>query len=633
MMHSHLRPLTGGLSAAMLLGTLLACDVGAQDRPAPIRLRDHYTKAEHQIPMRDGVKLHATVYAPTDTTRDYPFLVNRTPYSCGPYGEEQFPNMLHPSRYLVEEGYIFVCQDVRGRYMSEGRYDNMRPHVPGDAAIDESSDTYDTIEWLLANIPRNNGKVGQWGISYPGFYAAAALPEAHPALVASSPQAPIADFFFDDFHHHGAYTLAYWFITPVFGYQKDEPTPGNWFGFPSRHTPDGFKYYMDLGPLANSSQYYGEDNFFWQELVEHPNYDEFWQRRNILPHLTGVDHAVMTVGGWLDAEDLYGPLNIYRRLERENPGTFNVLVMGPWSHGQWASPDSVQSVGNVFFGYNISDGYRRDVEAPFFRYFLKAEGAPPDFEALTFDTGLKEWRSFPVWPPATAESARYYLRAREVLSRSAPTIGETAFTDFVSDPNEPVPYTDELRFVITPSKYMTDDQRFAERRTDVIEFQTGLLEQDVTLAGDILAHLRVSTTGTDADWIVKLIDVYPDNEPNNDHTPDHIRLAGYQQMVRSEIMRGRFRNSYERPEPFVPGEITTVDLPLQDVFHTFKRGHRIMVQIQSTWFPLFDRNPQKYVDNIFKASAEDFVRATHRVYHSVGDASYVEVKVMPVEGQ
>ncbi len=468
-----------------------------------------------------------------------------------------------------------------------------------------------------------------WGISYPGFYAAAALPEAHPALVASSPQAPISDFFFDDFHHHGAFTLSYWFITPVFGYQKDEPTSGNWFSFPPRHTPDGFKYYMDLGPLRNSSEHFGEDNFFWHELVEHPNYDEFWQRRSILPHLQDVDHAVMTVGGWFDAEDLYGPLNIYRTLERENPGTFNVLVMGPWSHGQWASGDSVQSVGNIFFGYNISDWYRREVEAPFFRYFLKGEGEAPDFEALAFDTGLKEWQEFPVWPPANVESVRYYLRANEVLSREAPAASETPHTQYVSDPNEPAPYTDELRFVITPSKYMTDDQRFAERRPDVIEFQTEVLEEDLTLAGEILAHLEVSTTGTAADWIVKLIDVYPDNESNNEHTPERIRLAGYQQMVRSEIIRGRFRNSYEDPEPFVPGEVTTVNLPLQDVFHTFKRGHRIMVQIQSTWFPLFDRNPQTYVDNIFKASAEDFVTATHRVYHAPGNASYVEVKVMP----
>jgi len=504
----------------------------------------------------------------------------------------------------------------------------MRPHIPGDSEIDESSDTYDTIEFLLQNVQGHNGKVGQWGISYPGFYTSAALPEAHPALVASSPQAPIADFFFDDFHHRGAYTLAYWFINPLFSVQHSEPTSQFWFSFAQPPTRDGYKFYMDLGPLKNSSRYYGAEHFFWRQLVEHPNYDAFWQRRNILPHLTGIDHAVMTVGGWFDAEDLYGALNTYSAIERQNPGIYNVIVMGPWSHGAWASSDSVQQVGNIDFGLGISDYYRREVEAPFFRRFLKDEGAPPDFEAHMFDTGRKEWRKFTAWPPNGVESQRFYLRANEGLSHTAPRSGDAAFTEYVSDPNEPVPYTDAIRFVYTPRDYMTDDQRFAERRPDVIEFQTDVLAEDVTLAGDILAHLEVSTTGTDADWIVKLIDVYPDDTPNTPFTPDNITLGGYEQMVRSEIIRGRFRNSYEHPEPFVPGQVTTVNLPLQDVLHTFKQGHRIMVQVQSTWFPLFDRNPQKYVDNIFEADAEDFVTATQRVYHSPQRASYVEVKVL-----
>jgi putative CocE/NonD family hydrolase len=610
-----------------LLG-LIACGAGAQDSDAQA-VRERFSKHEYRVPMRDGIELHTTIYAPTDTTRRYPFLMNRTPYSCGPYGEDRYPGQVHPSPYLVEDGYIFVCQDVRGRFMSDGLYDNMRPHVPGDGDIDESSDTYDTIEWLLANVPRHNGRVGQWGISYPGFYTAAALPEAHPALVASSPQAPIADFYFDDFHHHGAYTLAYWLITPLFGYQKDEPTAQAWWEWVRPATPDGYKYYMDLGPLKNSSQYFGEDNFFWQQLVEHPNYDAFWQARNILPHLQGVDHAVMTVGGWFDAEDLYGPLNIYRTIEHENPSAYNVLVMGPWSHGQWAARDSVASVAAVEFGQNISDFYQREVEAPFFRHFLKGKGSPPDFEAYVFDTGQKDWHAFPVWPPAAAEPVRLYLRDGEVVSRTAPVAEESAFTSWISDPNEPVPYTDEIRQVFTPRKYMAEDQRFAERRPDVIEFQTDVLEDDVTLAGGILARLTVSTTGEDADWIVKLIDVYPDATPNTPRTPDHIRLGGYQQMVRSEILRGRFRNSYEQPEPFVPEEPTAVDVPLQDVMHTFRAGHRIMVQVQSSWFPLFDRNPQSWVENIFLADEADFVATTHRLYHEPQRASYLEVKVLP----
>jgi putative CocE/NonD family hydrolase len=589
---------------------------------------ENYVKYEYHIPMRDGVRLYTQVYVPRDRSRDYPILFKRTPYGVGSYGPHNYNNYLGPSESVARDIYIFVYQDVRGRYMSEGLYDNMRPHVPGDSEIDESSDTYDTIEWLLENVEGHNGKVGMWGTSYPGFYVTAALPEAHPALVASLPQAPISDFFFDDFHHHGAFILTYWLFMPITGYQKDSLTTRDWFQMVRSHTADGYKFFMDLGPLKNTSEYYGEDNFLWWQVAAHPNYDEFWQARNILPHLKDVDHAVMTVGGWFDAEDLYGPLNIYRTLERENPGSFNVLVMGPWAHGGWGYDRSPHMVGNLYFGDNISGWYQREVEAPFFRYFLKGEGEPPSYEALTFDTGRNEWLEFDVWPPAEVEPARLYFQGGKVLSSDPPVRGVAEYTEYVSDPNEPVPYTDATRIRGTPRYYMSEDQRFAGRRPDVIEFQTEVLEEDVTLAGDIIASLKVSTTGTAADWVVKLIDVYPDDEPNNEHTPGHIRLGGYQQMVRSEVIRGRFRNSYEHPEPFVPGEVTEVTLPLQDVLHTFKAGHRIMVQVQSTWFPLVDRNPQKYVDNIFEADEEDFIKATHRVYHSPEHASYLEVKVL-----
>jgi putative CocE/NonD family hydrolase len=594
-------------------------------------LARQYEKTEHRIEMRDGTHLYLALYVPRERSEeDLPILLTRTPYSCNPYGPEGIPPRIGPNRWLENEGYIFACQDVRGRYQSEGAYDNMRPHVPGDLPIDESSDTWDTIEWLVNHAPANNGKVGMWGISYPGFYAAAALPEAHPALVASSPQAPISDFFFDDFHHHGAYTLAYWFITPVFGYQQDSLNTGNWFRFPARGSRDGYKFYMDLGPLENSDAVYDSTNFFWRQLVEHPNYDEFWQERNILPHLQDVDHAVLTVGGWYDAEDLYGPLNIYRTLERENPGiAYNGLVMGPWGHGDWARTLSPHVIGDIDYGDDISGWYQREVETPFFRYWLKGEGAPPSFDALTFDTGRKEWRSFPAWPPVEAENRSLYLRADEALSWQPPSAGEREFTEYVSDPNEPVPYTDEIRFVFTPRRYMNEDQRFAERRPDVIEFQTEPLEEELTLAGDILACLEVSTTGTDSDWIVKLIDVYPDETPNTANTPDGVVLGGYQQMVRSEIFRGRFRESYELPKAFVPGERTPVEFALQDVLHTFQPGHRIMVQVQSSWFPLFDRNPQTFVPNIFEAKEQDFVKATQRVWHAPGAASRLEVKVLP----
>jgi putative CocE/NonD family hydrolase len=593
-----------------------------------IHVLENYLKYEHRIPMRDGVRLYTQVYAPRDQSQDYPILFKRTPYGVGRYGPNNYNNFLGPSQPVARDGYIFVYQDVRGRYMSEGLYDNMRPHVPGDGAIDESSDTYDTIEWLLANLEGHTGKVGMWGTSYPGFYVTAALPEAHPALVASLPQAPISDFFFDDFHHHGAFILPYWLLMPITGYQKDSLVTSSWWDMVRPGTLDGYKFFMDLGPLKNSSEYYDADNFLWWQVAEHPNYDEFWQERNILPHLKDVDHAVMTVGGWFDAEDLYGPLNIYKTLERENPGAFNVLVMGPWAHGGWGFDRSPHMVGNIYFGDNISGWYQRQVEAPFFRYFLKGEGEPPAFEALSFDTGRLEWQEFDIWPPATAEPMRLYLRADEIISMDSPASTESEYTDYVSDPNEPVPYTDATRIRGTPRFYMTEDQRFAERRPDVIEFQTEILEEDVTFVGDILTHLKVSTTGTAADWVVKLIDVYPDDERDGEHTPNHIHLSGYRMLVRSEVIRGRFRNSYEHPEPFVPGQVTEVTLPLQDVLHTFKQGHRIMVQIQSTWFPLVDRNPQTYVDNIFEANEEDFTKATHRVYHSPQHASYLEVKVL-----
>lgn len=627
---NHVKPIRHFTAALFIIGfaiSLLANPLRAQEQPW--RVSDFYDKHEYDIEMRDGIHLHTTVFTPKDKTHEYPIMMNRTPYSSRPYGEDQFPSRIGPSRYMEEEGYIFVKQDVRGRWMSEGSYDNMRPHVDGDAMIDESSDTYDTIEWLVNNVEGNNGKVGMWGISYPGFYTAAALPEAHPALAASSPQAPISDFFFDDFHHHGAYLLSYFIATSVFGYQHQGPTQESWYQMISPHTQDGYKFYMDLGPLSNAKKYFGEDNFFWQQLSEHPNYDEFWQKRSILPHLKDIDHAVMTVGGLFDAEDLYGPLNIYRQIEKNNPATFNVLVMGPWSHGDWARTTEYQMVGNIVFGKDLSDTYQREVEAPFFRHFLKGEGDQPAFEALMFDTGRKEWTQFKKWPPAEAETKQLYLNEFNSLTKDAPEESGESFTEYVSDPNEPVPYSEDIKVVFTPRKYMSDDQRFAERRPDVIEFETQVLEEDVTLAGDILAKLFVSTTGTDADWVVKLIDVYPDNEPNHELTPDGIRLGGYQQMVRSEVMRGRFRNSYSMPEPFVPNEVTEVKLPLQDVYHTFKKGHRIMVQVQSTWFPLIDRNPQTYVDNIFEATQADFVKQTHRVYHSENFPSTIEVKVMP----
>jgi len=598
-------------------------------------VKDNYTKSEHRIPMRDGVELHTAIYTPKDQSKSYPFLMQRTPYSCRPYGVEM-AGRIGNSKYVEQDGYIFVRQDVRGRWNSAGTYDNMRPHVDGDQGIDESSDTYDTIEWLLENVENNNGKVGISGISYPGFYSAAALPEHHPALVASSPQAPIADFYFDDFHHQGAYVLMYWTATGTFGFQHDGPTTENWTPRMSpRPTGNAYDFYLDLGPLKNSAKFQGEANFFWKQLTEHPNYDEFWQKRSILPHLKDIKTNVMTVGGWFDAEDLFGPLNIYRSIEEKNPDAFNVLVMGPWSHGGWASSIPTTQVGNIVFGEGISDTYQREVEAPYFRHFLKGEDAKPDFEALVFDTGAGTWSKFDQWPPAEAFERKIHFQPDGSLMPGEPAASQSdetqAFSEFVSDPANPVPYRkrEDMQVRFTPRPYMSDDQRFASGRDDVLVFQSEILDSPVTLAGPINAHLKVSVTGTDSDWIVKLIDVYPEEGPSYPKGGKDIDIRGYQQMVRSEVLRARFREGHGKaPKPFVPGEVTDVMVPLQDIFHTFKPGHRIMIHVQSSWFPLIDRNPQTFVDNIFMADAEDFIKATHRLHHSAQHPSYVEVQIL-----
>ena len=584
----------------------------------------NYDLTEYHIPMRDGAELFTVVYTPKDRGTKYPILLNRTCYNASRYTDYQVGG--YPSDYLVRDGYILVFQDVRGRYMSDGTFDNMRPNIPGNdpgnkADIDESSDTYDTIEWLVSNIENNNGNVGMYGISYPGFYAAAALPDAHPALKASSPQAPIADFFFDDFHHQGAYLQSYTGAFAVFGYQKEQRTREPWYRdkiarLYNAPAPDGYDFHLSLGPLKTITEKYHYDNFFWQQIVSHPNYDEFWQERNILPHLKDIDHAVMTVGGWFDAEDLYGPLNIYKTVEAENPKATNTIVMGPWAHGGWAREQGKTTHNHIYFGDSISTHFQREVEYRFFSHHLKGTGESTLPEAYMFDTGTKEWKSFDQWPPAEVKPAALYFGANGTLSLGAP-LDEDAVFEYVSDPEKPVPYTSQTEgMTFTPRRFMSDDQRHASRRPDVLTFVTEPLEDNKTLAGEILAKLKVSMTGTDADFVVKLIDVYPANHPNYEHNPDNIVMGGYQQLVRSEVFRGRFRNGFDTPEPFVPGEVTDVNFRLQDVLHTFKTGHRIMIQVHSTWFPYIDRNPQKYVDNIYEADASDFIKSTIRIHGS-----------------
>jgi len=620
---------------ALVLGLAVGCratDTAPRTADTPVVvdvslatfIRDNYTKREALIPMRDGVKLFTAIYEPKDGSTPHPFMMIRTPYSVGPYGEDKFRTSLGPSEAFVrlpndgQGGFIFVYQDVRGTHMSEGELVNMTPHVavkdsPSD--IDESTDTYDTIEWLLKNVPNNNGKVGQWGISYPGFYAAAGMIDAHPALIAVSPQAPIADWWFDDFHHHGAFFLPHSFnFLSSFGQPRPVPVTDHGKRF-DHGTPDGYQFFLDLGPLSNANdRHFKGEIAFWNDIVAHPNYDEFWQARNLLPHLKNTAPAVMTVGGWFDAEDLYGPLTIYREIEKNNPDDYNVLVMGPWQHGGWSRSDG-DRLGNITFGGKQSEWYRAEVELKFFNHFLKGSGDQRPAEATIFETGANQWRTFDRWPPANVQPREVFLAANGELSVESPVSGADDFDLFISDPAKPVPFTEAIAIGMT-REYMTDDQRFAARRPDVLAYQTPVLENDITIAGPITAELWVSTSQADADWVVKVIDVFPPDAPDHDGLPAGRRMGGYQMMVRSEVMRGRFRNSYEKPEPFISGQPTLVRVPLQDVLHTFKKGHRAMVQIQSTWFPLVDRNPQKWVDNIFEAKAEDFVKAEHRVFRS-----------------
>jgi putative CocE/NonD family hydrolase len=623
----------GILAALFVVVTLLPTSAFAQRQvPRSEAIPKTYTKKVVMIPMRDGVSLYTSIYSPKDTSKQYPFLMMRTPYSCQPYGNNAFPYVLGPSVATTDAGYIFVYQDVRGCYMSEGKFTNMTPHIDDKKSktdVDESSDTYDTVEWLINNIPNNNGKVGQYGISYPGFYSAAGMIDAHPALKAVSPQAPIADWFFDDFRHHGAIFLPHGFnFLASFGRPRPEPTTSrSWDRF-QHGTKDGYQFFLDIGPLKNADQkYFHGDVEFWNTLLEHANYDDYWKARNLLPHLKHVAPAVMTVGGWFDAEDLYGACQTYRAIEKQNPDIFNIFVMGPWVHGGWAGRQG-DHIGNVYFGADYSEFFQTKIELPFFEHFLKGEGKLDLPEAYVFETGANNWRTFNHWPPRDVEKKTLHFHAGNKLSFDPDNEDGESFDEFVSDPAKPVPFTEEIAIGMT-REYMTDDQRFAARRPDVLAYETETLQDDVTLAGPLESELWVSTSGTDSDWVVKLIDVFPPDASDPKDLPPGRHMSGYQMMVRSEIIRGRFRNSNEKPEPFVANQPTKVPLELQDVLHTFKKGHKIMVQVQSTWFPLADRNPQKYVDNVAFADEKDFIKATQRVYRGKQHPTAIKVGVLP----
>jgi putative CocE/NonD family hydrolase len=594
-------------------------------------VKSHYTKYEYRIAMRDGKKLFTAVYVPKDESKRYPILLMRTPYNVRPYGVDQYKADLGPSPLFGKAGYIFAYQDVRGRWMSQGDFVNMRPHNPAkkDADIDESSDTWDTIDWLVKHVANNNGRVGQWGISYPGFYTAAGMIDAHAALKASSPQAPVTDWFIgDDWHHNGALFLPHMFnFMANFGRPRLEPTKKFEYKF-DHETPDGYQFFLNIGPLPNANaRYFKEDVAFWSEAMKHGTYDDFWKARNLRQHLKKIKPAVMTVGGWFDAENLFGALEAFKKVEATSEGRANVLVMGPWLHGGWSRGDG-ESLGHVQFNSKTSVFFREQIEFPFFEFQLKGVGKFEHPKAWVFETGTNQWRKHSAWPPKGAKRKSLYLHGKGKLSWEKPQdSAKESYEEYVSDPAKPVPYLDKIAIGMSP-EYMVADQRFAARRPDVLVYETGVLDEDVTIAGPIEVDLHVSTTGTDSDWIVKLIDVYPDDYPDPKPNPQDVRMGGYQQLVRGDVMRGKFRNSFEKPEPFAPGKPSAVSFAMQDSYHTFRSGHRIMVQVQSSWFPLVDRNPQTFVD-IYQAKESDFRKTTQRVYRSPEMPSRLTVRVLP----
>jgi hypothetical protein len=634
------------IRGAVLLGIaiVLLC-VGSswaqeeQDQPAKFDVKANYTKYEYRIPMRDGVHLFTAIYVPKDASKAYPFLMTRTPYTIAPYGESNYPKRLGPAEEFEKAGYIFVYQDVRGRWMSEGKWEEMTPHIDrpkGTKDVDESTDTYDTVEWLLKHVPNNNGKVGIYGISYPGFYTSASIIDSHPAIKAASPQAPVTDLYMnDDAYHNGAFMLAanFGFYTG-FKQEKAPLLPPKDRGDFDYGTQDGYEYFLKVGPLSNTFNIITDSfNPLWRDQVMHTTYDDYWKSRNIAAHLHNIHCAVLNVGGWFDAEDLEGPMKTFRTINKNDPETTNILVEGPWPHYVWSIVNG-HKLGNVDFGSNTAEYFRSKIEFPFFEQYLKGESEAKLPKAYVFETGTNVWRQYASWPPAGTQPKTLYFHEGGKLAFEAPK--SEGMDEYVSDPNRPVPFVGYTTIDI-PQEYMDSDQRFASRRTDVLTYQTEPLEEDVTVAGPVQPKLFVSTSGTDSDFDVKLIDVYPSDYPDpepeekkmkeNDVQVPAVPMAGYQQLVRGEPFRGKFRHSFEKPEPFTPGKMDTIQFTMADVNHTFRRGHRIMVQVQSSWFPLTDRNPQTFTD-IPTAKPSDFVKATERVYRNGDAASGVVVQVL-----
>lgn len=599
-----------------------------------------YTRKEVMIPMRDGIKLNTLIYAPSKSSTPLPILFLRTPYGVS---DQPSPNRVPYVADMAKEGYIFVYQDIRGRYKSEGKFEMQRfmRDKKDKKSIDESTDTYDAIEWMLKNIPTNNGKVGMYGISYGGWTTMMGTIDPHPALKAVSEQASPSDMWMgDDFHHNGAFRLSYAF---EYAYMEEATKEDAHFPFDRFDTYD---WYLNLGPLSNANEKYFHGKIpSWNDFVNHPDYDEFWKKQSMPYRIeqTGQEGPTVPnlhVAGYWDQEDWYGPLKAYEVLEKKDKQNKNFIVIGPWNHGGWGRSNG-ERLGNIEFGLPTGDQFRKQIQATWFAHYLKGKTTPPSPEAppmkvgdigggnfpeaLTFQTGSNTWKSYETWPPAKSSPKNLYLSSNGKLSWNAPT-EKDAFDSYISDPAHPVPYRARpIEATYGPGsrwrEWLTEDQRFVHNRPDVSSWETDILTEDVTVTGNILANLFASTTGTDSDWVVKLIDVYPEDNGNN------LKMNGYQLMVANEVFRGRYRKSFERPEAIVANSVDKYSIDLHAVNHVFKKGHRIMVQVQSTWFPIIDRNPQKFVPNIFNAKEEDFIKTTQRVHRSADAPSHIVLMV------
>ena len=616
MRHKTLKATWWLVGAGCCLSTAL---VLAQSEPDNVN--QIFDKVQAMIPVRDGARLNTEIYKPKNSTEPLPFLLLRTPYGISGRPKRELSGYL---KELSEEGYIFVFQDIRGRYRSEGQFIMLRPlGEKGDAkAVDESTDTYDSVEWLLKNVPNHNGRVGVLGISYGGWLTVMAMLNPHPAIKAVSPQASPADMFLgDDFHHNGAFRLSYGFEYAALLETSKENTSFKFDKF------DTYEWYLDLGALSNANEKYFHGKLpTWNDFVAHPNYDEFWQKQAVAHYLNQVTVPTLNIAGWWDQEDFYGPLKIYELLETKDSMHLNYLVVGPWNHGGWAS-GAGGCLGKIDFQSDTSEFFRKEIQAPWFAYFLKDKGKLNLPEALTFQTGANKWKSYDQWPPRRHVTERkLYLQAGGRLSFDPPPQSDKLeFDSYVSDPKHPVPYRARPIEPTYPGPgwpvWLVEDQRFVHLRPDVLSWETEALKEDVVVAGDLVAHLFAATSGTDSDWIVKLIDVYPEDYPKDP------RMGGYQLMIANEVLRSRFRQSFKKPEPVVPNQVAEYVIDLHSNNHCFLKAHKIMVQVQSTWFPVIDRNPQKFVANIFTARDSDYQKATQRVFRSNQFSSYLRLPV------